>query len=668
MAESSSPRLARAAHAWTVFAALACLLPLLLLLPAHVAAGIGVVAIAVGASSWTFRPPAWLRLLLSLSLLGIVLATFGFSFGRDTGCALLAAMLALKPIELPTVRDARSLLGFALFAPFATFLLDQGALSLLLGLAGAVLVLAAMTRLAEQDTGDVARSDDDPRGDHLDASTEVSHRQRLSMVLRLAAIGLPLALAAFWLFPRIASPLWGVPELSQARPGLSDEMSPGQWLDLMGDDTPALRVQFFGETPAPEQMYWRGPVLSDFDGRTWSRSLWLSAQPSASVDHAQASWDYEVEIEPTDRPQLLALDLLRDAPAGSRLSHEHSLLAEQPLRSVSRWRMRSSPALRFEPELPPTLRQLMLHLPEGYNPRSIALARRWRADIGADDAAIVEHALQWIRSEFGYTLSTPLPGRHVADEFLFDWKQGFCEHYSSAFAILMRAAGIPTRVVTGYVGGYRNTFGSYWVVRRMDAHAWNEVWLEGRGWVRVDPTAAVAPERVYDTIEDRLGGGLGNRALSPMFDASDWMRRGWNDLVLGFNAARQQAILAPLGLSGTGARGLAGLFALVAALSLAWMLWLSARGEREHDAVLRAWQGLQARYARRGLGRQAHEPPLQWARRIAGIAGPDPDLQALSQRFVEWRYARGQGDDDHQRSLVRDLRRHRPHRRIPRPA
>ncbi|MHC9086651.1 transglutaminase TgpA family protein [Luteimonas sp. RIT-PG2_3] len=665
MAETSSPRLTRASHVWTVLAAVACLLPLLLQLPAHVSAGIAIVAIAVGGSSWKYRPPGWMRLLLSLSLLGIVLATFGFSFGRDTGCALLAAMLALKPVELPTVRDARSLLGFALFAPFATFLLDQGALSLLLGLAGALLVLAAMTRLAEQDVGDVAEIGDARTA--TDAGS-LSTRQRLSMVLRLVAIGLPLALAAFWLFPRIASPLWGVPELSQARPGLSDEMSPGQWLDLMGDDTPALRVQFFGPTPAPDQMYWRGPVLSDFDGRTWSRSLWLRAQPAASVTHARSTWDYEVEIEPTDRPQLLALDLLRDAPAGSRLSHEHSLLAEQPLRSVSRWRLRSSPAVRFEPDLPPTLRQLMLHLPEGYNPRSVALARNWRGDFGNDDAAIVEHALQWIRGEFGYTLSTPLPGRHVADEFLFDWKQGFCEHYSSAFAILMRAAGIPTRVVTGYVGGYRNTFGNYWVVRRMDAHAWNEVWLQGRGWVRVDPTAAVAPERVYDTIEDRLGGGLGNRTLSPMFDASDWMRRGWNDLVLGFNATRQEAILKPLGLSGTGARGLAGLFALMAMLTLGWMLWLSARGEREHDVVLRAWHQLQARYARRGLAPDAHEPAADWVRRITRLAGPDPDLQALSQRFVEWRYARGQGDVDGQRTLVRDLRRHRPHLRIPRPA
>src|SRR5690606_32270425 len=234
----------------------------------------------------------------------------------------------------------------------------------------------------------------------------------------------------------------------------------------------------------------------------------------------------------------------------------------------------------------------------------------------------------------------------------------------SSFAVLMRAAGIPARVVIGYAGGYRNPFGDYWIVRRMDAHAWVEVWLEGRGWTRVDPTAAVAPERIYDTLEQRRsaqgagGGGLDALRLDNLGDFADWMRRGWNDLVLGFNAERQQALLRPLGLQQLQPAQLLLAFAALAALTLAGMAWLLARGERERDPVLRAWHRLGRRYARVGLGRAPHEPALDWARRVAAARPASAEaLLALSQRFVESRYAPRHGG---LRQLVDDLRRHRP--------
>ena len=651
MPRIESPMLDRASRAWSLLAATACVLPLLLQLPWRIAAGVPVAGLVAIAVSWHRRAPAWLRMLLALSLVGLVMATMGFRFGRDTGCALLAAMLAVKPMEMHTLRDARSLLGFALFAPFATFLLDQGPVSLLLGLAGALLVLLALLRLSEQESHD-------PRQSAL--------RQRTGTVLRLVATGLPLALAAFWLFPRLGTPLWGVPERALARPGLSDTMTPGQWLDLMGDDTPVLRVTFFGEPPPQSEMYWRGPALMDYDGRTWTKSRWLGYAPAAVVEPAARTWEYEVEIEPTDQRLLVALELPHETPAGVQAAWDRSLQAERPLGSVTRWRMRASPPRRFEANLPPLFREHALRLPGGFNPRTVALGRQWRAEAGSgNDAAIVQRALRMIRAEFGYTLDTPLPGRHTADEFLFEWKRGFCEHYSSAFVILMRAAGIPARVVTGYAGGYRNPLGGYWVVSQMDAHAWAEVWLRGRGWVRVDPTAAVAPERIYDTLDDRMAGrfGAGVR-FGPLFDLGDWMRRGWNDLVLGFDANRQRDLFKPLGGDALGARELAALFAAAAAIALGWMLWLTARAGRERDPVLRAWHRLDTRYARLGLGRKAHEPSLGWAERIA-TASPGSAAQALSvlsRRFVEWRYARHAGDASEARALVRDLRRHRPGR------
>lgn len=635
-----------AGRAWALAAAAACLLPLLPQLPRTLAAGTVAVALATALLSRRGPLPGWLRIVLALALVGTVLVTFRFGVGRDLACAVLAAMLALKPGELAGVRDARSLVGFALFAPFATFLLDQGPLSLLLGLGGACLALAALLQLSADESGD---------------PQPATVPGRLRAVLRLVAIGLPLALAAFWLFPRIQSPLWGVPDRVLAQPGLSDEMAPGQWIDFMSDDRPALRVNFIGEVPDTSQMYWRGPVLMDYDGRTWRRPRWLGRIPAPEVARAPVRWEYRMEVEPTDRRTLVALELPGAIPEGAQAGGDY-VLRTAPLTRVTRWHMQASPPRTFEPRLPALVQQAALRLPEGYNPRTLALARQWRAEAGpGNDEAIVRRALAMIRDGFGYTLDTPLPGRHAADEFLFDWKRGFCEHFSSAFVILMRAAGIPARIVTGYVGGYRNPIGDYWVVRRNDAHAWAEVWLAGRGWVRVDPTAAVAPEHIYDTIDDRAsGGGLaGLPGITPVLDFGDWLRRGWNDLVLGFDAARQVAILRPIGLERTGVRGLAALFAGAAGLALAWMLWLAARAERSGDPVVRAWRRLGRRYARLGLARAPHEPALQWVERVAAARPGDAGaLRALGRRFAQWRYAPAAAEDP--RRLARDLRRHRP--------
>ena len=640
---------------WSLLAAGACLLPLLLQLPAAIAAIVVGAGLLVTVLSWRRPLPILLRAMLALGLIGVVLANTGFAFGRDTGCALLAAMLAIKPSETFTLRDARSLLGFALFAPFATFLLDQGPVSLLLGLAGATLALAALLRLAELESFD--QGEFDP-GAHRQA---LPPGRRLLAVWRLIAIGLPLALAAFWLFPRLATPLWGVPERALARPGLSDSMSPGEWVDLMTDDTPALRVQFTGAAPPTSQMYWRGPVLSNFDGRSWTRALWMRGLPPAPVRSGPIRWVYQIELEPTDRRELVALDLPTAAPEGTTLSHGYGLHAARPLGTLTRWQLTSAPPAAFEPRLPLTLRRIELALPEGYNPRTGALARQWRRDAGNDDAAIVRRALQWIRADFAYTLDTPLPGRHAVDEFLFEQQAGFCEHFSSAFVVLMRSAGIPARVVTGYVGGYRNPVGGYWLVRRSDAHAWAEVWLAGRGWVRVDPTAAVAPERIYDTLADRMPGAFGAFAgLAPMFNIGDWLRRGWNDFVLGFDAARQQRLLQPLGKDKVDTRALLVLFGTAVGLALCWMLWLAARTGREHDPLLRAWHALGARYARHGLAREPHEPAGAWVQRVRRARPPSRELAALSARFSDWRYACAHGNPRTLRELLRDLRAHRP--------
>ena len=637
---------------WVLLATLACLVPLLLQLATPLGPGIGAVAVVVALLTRRQALAGWMRILLAVLLAGAVFAVMGLNFGRDTGCALLAAMLAIKPAETASLRDGRSLIGFALFAPFATFLLDQGPLSLLLGLAAAAFALVALQQMAEVESGETR--------------TETPAWRRFGSVGRMVAIGLPLAFAAFWLFPRMASPMWGAPDRAQARPGLADSMSPGQWVDLLTDDSPAARARFFGATPPVQQMYWRGPVMLEFDGRTWSQVPWMRHRNAPAVTPSRQAWDYELELEPTDRRQLVALDLPLSAPEGSSLGADYSLqTTHEPLRDVTRWRMRSSRPEVFEPVLERNMRRLALELRPGFNPRAVALAHEWREAAGADDLAIVQRALQWIRGEFAYTLAVLPPGRHAVDEFLFDSKAGYCEQFSSSFTVLMRAAGIPARVVIGYAGGEYNRIGGYWLLRRSDAHAWSEVWLEGRGWVRVDPTAAVAPERVFDTLADRANAeGSLIAPLLPAFQVGDWMRRGWNDFVLGFDANRQAQLLRPLGIDEIPPQGLVLLFGLVAVIALAAAVWLVTREARERDPVLRAWHALGRRYRRLGLGREPHEPAGDWARRVVGARPQDAGLNALSQRFAQWRYAPrndpGARAPVVSRGLVRDLRAFRP--------
>lgn len=640
----SSP-LGAHARGWVLLTAALSLLPLLLQLPGVLAGVFGATALIVAGLSWHRPAPLLLRLLLVATMLVTIYWQMGATPGRDSGCALLAAMLAIKSSELRTLRDARSLLGFALFAPFAAFLLDQGPITLLLATAAVICALLALQRLADDDAG----------------VTALPPAAQLRTVGKLMLLALPLALSAFWLVPRLGSPLWGIPDRVVSRPGLSDSMEPGAWIDLMADDSPALRAQFFGPVPPADQRYWRGPVLTRFDGRSWTRSNRQQRTAPTAFQAGDVRWDYLIEYEASDDRQLVALDLPLAAPADSQLDADYSLSSNRTLTALTRWRMQSAPPRSFQSQLPERLRQQTLQLPAGFNPRTLALAKQWRTEAGQDDAAIVQRSLEWIHREFAYTLSTPLAGRHGADEFLFDQKAGFCEHFSSAFVVLMRGAGIPARVVTGYAGGVRNRYGDYWVVRKMDAHAWAEVWLAGRGWVRVDPTAAVAPERIYDTLEDRLGqGNAGGLNLAGRWESfkqlGDWMRRGWNTAFLSFDANRQQQLLRPFGIERLTPSQLIALFAGFAVLALGLMAWLLARGERQRDPLLRAWHRLDRRYARLGLGREPYESANDWARRVE-LSHPGSGLLILSQRFTDARYAGAQFDPV---SLLADLHRHRP--------
>jgi transglutaminase-like putative cysteine protease len=645
--------LTRATRRWCLLAAGACALPLLLLVPGWLAA-----LLLATATLALFSEKPWpisLRLLLTVMVAGLVLAAFDFRIGRDTSSAGLLAMLMLKPFETHGRRDAHSLLGFSLFAPFAAFLQDQGPLTLSLSLPAVALSVMAWSMLVQG-----------PQ-----AKPWPSFRRAGSAL----AMALPMALAGFWLFPRLATPLWGLPENSVTPMGLGDRMTPNEWLDVLVDDSPALRAQFIGPTPARAQMYWRGPVLLNFDGEAWSRDISSGQGPAPALQPAAASFRYVVMLEATERHDLPMLDLPAGPPPDARINAELDAISEQPVNNLVRYEGESVPLARFTEPLAAWQRRAALALPPGRDPRTLALARQWQRET-PDPTVLTRRFMEWLRRDFKYTISAPPVGRNATDDFLFGTRLGFCQHFSSAYAVFMRAAGVPTRVVTGYVGGHYNKLGDYWLLKHKDGHAWTEIWLEGRGWTRVDPTAAIAPENILDTLDDlqarqRAGlAGAADQVLSPVLDGSDFLRRQWNQLVLGFNAARQKSLLRPLGIDDAQAWQLVTAFAIGAGLALALTLWFLLREHRDRShPLVQAWRAFSRRMGRAGVAKGAEEPPLSFARRLAAaFPGQAEALVSVSQRYCDWRYAALTLTDEQQRELIRSLRGFRIlDRRRPRP-
>lgn len=647
----SDTKLDRSTFAWCATAIVAGLLPLAQTLPGWLSAllfALGALGAAYGWRGQTLTP--WVRLPLTLGVAAAVLYAYGFKFGRDTGAALLVTMLALKLLETRRVRDARSVLSFALFAIMAGFLQDQAPLTLLLALLATLLVLCALASVA-----DVALASPV-------STPNPAIRERLFVAARLLALSIPLTMVGFFLFPRLGSPLWGVPgNAAEARTGLSDSMAPGDIANLYADDSPALRITFDGPAPNQNELYWRGPVLVHFDGRRWSRSLWGANLPPSELEPLGPELGYEITQEPTDRHYLIALDMPIAPPENSSMGYDRTIVTRHAQTELSRFRVLSYRQYEFEKQLRRTYRDWSTQLPATFNPRTGALIEQWQKE-GSRGDALIRRALALFNAEFTYTLTPMLLGRDSVDDFIFETKQGYCEHFASAFVVMMRYAQIPARVVTGYQGGYSNGVGDYWVVRQSDAHAWAEVWLEGRGWVRVDPTSAVAPERIERGSESLAGPDSAWRRWSrPIFDASDWVRRGWNDVVLGFNSARQRSLLQAFGVpeASTSQLGIALAIGIGIALALTVGLLLRApRGPR--DPLRAAYARFVSRLAKAGVSKPLHEGPIAFSERAASLLPEAAErVLALSRRYARRRYAPVQPEPRDDAALCDDLRRYR---------
>lgn len=586
------------------------------------------------------RVPAWIRLLIAVALVAAVAWLLGGIFGREAGSALLAAMMTVKLVEAETRRDARVILSVTAFLAMASFLFDQGILQVLLVAGACVLLLAAMYEL---DPGT-------PR-----EAREAAHRaysaQGLREAARHLALAVPFAIVCFLLFPRLSSPMWGAPQDAfTGRTGISDRMEPGALAGLALDDTVAMRVRFDGPPPAPEDRYWRGLVLWAFDGKAWGwPDAALGWREPAEVEALGPEVGYEVTLDPTDQKWLFVLDAPLAAPDGASLTSDLQARTASRITGVLRYRGRSAPRHRVQPVLPRGIGMLARRLPDGGNPRARELAQRWREETGGDARAIAQRALALYNADFSYSFEVPLLGSNPIDDFLFGIRTGWCEHFASSFAFLMRAADVPARVVVGFQGGLWNPAGGYFAVRRSDAHAWTEVWFEGDGWVRIDPTAAVAPERVSQDARaafDASGAWAAQGWLSGLRDRLDLVGFWWNSAVVQFNALRQRGLLEDAGIdpddSGTYAALLLG--GAIAALALAAAI-AGRRRRRDDDPLRDAWRALCDRLARAGVARAPHEGPLAFgARAAAALPAQAADLRALTDAYVLLRYAAREAD------------------------
>jgi transglutaminase-like putative cysteine protease len=577
-----------------------------------------------GVLAWRGQPlPSrwWLLALLGLSLAATLL-TFRTLLGRDAGVTMVVVLLALKTLELRARRDAFVVFFLSFFLLLTNFFYSQ---SLLTAAAMLVALLGLLTALVNA---------------HMPVGKPPLW-QAGRLAGSMALMGAPIMVLLFVLFPRVA-PLWGLPsDAMTGRSGLSASMTVGNIASLALDGSVAMRVRFDGPPPPQSALYFRGPVLSYFDGRAWQ------ARPSVMPNRLRLPADlqvsgepvrYQITLEPNRLPWLLVLDATPQAPLlegkTARMTRELQWILDQPVTDLLRYEVQSYPNFQHGPrQFVPGLQEY-LTLPDGFNPRTLQLAAELQRDprhTGASNAQWVNVAMQRLRSEgYSYTLEPGVFGQHSADEFWFDRKAGFCEHIASSFVILMRALNVPARIVTGYQGGERNSVDGFWTVRQSDAHAWTEVWLEGQGWQRVDPTSAVAPGRTgtlqrltppRGAIANAIFGTVNPALALNLRAAWDAVNNRWNQWVLNYTQTRQLDLLKNIGFKEPNWQDLIYvLCAIVVVASLGGAAW-SAWARHQQDPWLRLLRQAILKLRASGLLLGPNRTPRQIGQQLMAAAG-----------------------------------------------
>ncbi len=600
-------------------------------------------------------PSRWLVVLITLAATIGTFLQYGRIVGREAGVTLLIVMAVLKLLEMRTQREVTLAVYLGFFLVMTNFLFSQ---SIPLGLYMLVCVWIFVATMIGFNR--IGRSP--------------SLAQRLRPAAALVIQALPLMAAFFILFPRTQGPLWALPQDTRSgTSGLSDSMSPGNIANLIKSDSIAFRVEFPDDPPPYQTLYWRGPVLVDFDGSAWRMTEERAVPRRFDYSLRAKPTRYIVTLEPHNKNWLFALDVPGMLPPDTFMRTDLQLRATRLVNERYRYEMSSWLAYRYGEQSAPASLARALAFPPDRNPRTIALGREWAAQT-QDPHAILLKAMRYFNREFTYTLEPPLlDPRDPYDDFLFNSKQGFCEHFSGSFALLMRAAGIPARIVTGYQGGEINPISHELLVRQADAHAWVEVWIPGEGWLRIDPTSAVSPLRV----ESGVNAALGPIGMIPTIISADklgllaqlrfaWqaVNGNWDRWVVGYNMDRQRQFFAKLGFPRVDWRTL-GFWLLVATFAVggAVTLGLLVRDRKPRtDASLAAWNRFCAKLATAGLARAPHEGPLDFLARVrATRPALAADVEEITRRYVDARYGDGATKEE-LRELSRLARRFNPAR------
>lgn len=611
----------------------------------------GVVAILwqvqVYRERWS-QPGRLIKWTLAAISFGGLLLYYGRLTGLEPMVALLISAYVLKLLEIHHKRDALIAIYLAYLTIIIQSLFSQTIISTLLAFLALLPVTAAL--VAMYSDSEISRP---------------STALRKGLVMSLQAI--PLMLVMFLVMPRIGS-LWAVPRHNSASIGVSDSMSPGDLSSLGRSGDVAFRVEFAGPIPVQRDLYWRGLVFSGFDGRRWQQEGSWGYSDGGLLQWTSLpleTWDkvivrrgdplsYRVTMEATNSPWVFALSTPQSPSPDLALSRDFRLVNRIPVVSKFQYGVQSWLDYQLEPDsLSAWRRKVELAIPAGFNPRTVEIAQQWRRET-PDPAALVNRLLGLFNQSFIYTLRPPRLGKHSVDEFLWETKRGFCEFYASSFVFFMRAAGVPARVVVGYQGGERHPTENYLLVHQYDAHAWAEIWIQGKGWLRVDPTAAVAPERIENNFADLFADQEGFLSESPFalermrhvnwlntlrlkLDSLDY---SWAKWVLGYENVQNDFLLDLLGKLNPERIALflllAGGIALLPVLS---MLYLN-REKNTQDELDRLYLQFCVRLEKIGLGRKEGEGVRHFAQRVVELAPSlEEQVWSLSQLYEKARYA-----------------------------
>ncbi len=588
----------------------------------------------------------YILMLLAIAALLLIVYSQGFGLSREISVTILITMTVLKLLETYRQRDALLVVMLCYFVAMTRFLYSQDLVLLFYLLVSAWVTTHALAVVNYP---------------HGKAWFE---KQQIKASVGWLALALPFAVLFFLAFPRLGSPIWGSPDIfGEGKTGISDEMSPGSIIELFMDDSPAFRVTFAaGDKPDNNQLYWRGPVLSEFDGRTWTRPRFNRLRDTIAVDERAPVINYDIEMEPNGRKFMFGLDVVLRPPPGAIVSPASYLFSTTTINQLKHYSLTSVVTDRLYQQLNSYQRQRLLAYQPGLNVKTQTMISQWRADTEPPQV-IINKALDWFqREDYLYSYSPPpLESQDVIDEFLYESRRGFCEHFASTFVMMMRMAGLPARVVTGYQGGV--DMGAYLLVKQSDAHAWAEVYIDqanhelGGYWQRVDPTSVVSPERLFqgsgNIIEQRRS-FFDFPWLRQTRENLDRYRFRWNQWVRDFNVSKQQALFDAIGIKHREGKDLAilllSILAATGALIFVWLWW---RG-RPRYSDLQAWylrfMALFKKepdiYSAQHMGIEAVTPLV-----IARYPAIKKSVLAFQQCYLRIRYRNEQLTTDNQRKL-----------------